>query len=33
MDERRWRRTMAADLDAVFLTTRAALGGCRTADA
>ena len=25
MDERRWRRTMAADLDAVFLTTRAAL--------
>ena len=25
MEERRWRRTMAADLDAVFLTTRAAL--------
>ena len=29
MDERRWRRTMAADLDAVFLTTRAALRGMR----
>lgn len=25
MDERRWRATMAADLDAVFLSTRAAL--------
>jgi 3-oxoacyl-[acyl-carrier protein] reductase len=25
MDERRWRETIAADLDAVFLTTRAAL--------
>ena len=29
MDERRWRNTMAADLDALFLTTRAALRAMR----
>lgn len=29
MDEGRWRRTMAANLDGVFLTTRAALGMMR----
>jgi 3-oxoacyl-[acyl-carrier protein] reductase len=29
MDERRWQHTMAADLDAIFLTTRAALRAMR----